>query len=147
MHAPPPAAPAASRRRRLPALAAALLLGGCIVVPRSTEVYDPRCRTMVRQMVLETAVVGTIGHCSNDGCAVMLASMGIVSAASAVVSGSVAVIGNILYWAERRGQCPPEPTEPSGVAVPAAAPASGVRPQPPVVPGLIPFPPVPKETP
>jgi hypothetical protein len=135
--------PAASRRRRLPALAAVLLLSGCIVVPRSTEVYDPGCRTMVRQMVLDTAVIGTIGHCSNDGCAVMLASMGIVTAASAVVSGSVAVIGNILYWAERRGQCPPEP---AGVPAPAAAPASGVRPQPPVVPGLIPFPPAAKET-
>jgi hypothetical protein len=93
----PPAAPAAPRRHRLPTLAAVLLLGGCIVVPRTAEVYDPQCRTMVRQVVLETAVIGTIGHCSNDGCAVMLASMGIVSAASAVVSGSVAIIGNILY--------------------------------------------------
>lgn len=135
------------RRRRLPTLATALLLSGCIVVPRTAEVYDPKCRTMVRQMVLETAVIGTIGHCSNDGCAVMLASMGIVSAASAVVSGSVAIIGNILYWAERRGQCPPQPSGTAAPATPAAAPASGVRPRPPVVPGLIPFPPVPKETP
>lgn len=140
----PPAAPAAPRRHRLPTLAAVLLLGGCIVVPRTAEVYDPQCRTMVRQVVLETAVIGTIGHCSNDGCAVMLASMGIVSAASAVVSGSVAIIGNILYWAERRGQCPPEP---AAAAAPAAPPASGVRPQPPVVRGLIPFPPAPKEAP
>lgn len=135
---------AAARRQRLPTVAVVLLLSGCIVVPRTTEVYDPQCRTMVRQMVLETAVIGTIGHCSNDGCAVMLASMGIVSAASAVVSGSVAIIGNILYWAERRGQCPPEP---AGTATPAAPPASGVRPRPPVVPGLIPLPPPSKEMP
>lgn len=119
------------------ALLAAALLAGCIVVPRTAEVYDPQCRTFVRQMVLETAVIGTIGHCHNDGCAVMLASLGIVSAASAVVSGSVAVIGNIVYWAERRGQCPPE--APAVAAPPPAA--SGARPRPPVVPGLQPFPP------
>lgn len=142
MHPRPPAAPAARRRRRWPVLAAVLLLGGCIVVPRTAEVYDPQCRTMVRQMVLETTVIGAIGHCHNDGCAVMLASMGIVSAASAVVAGSVAIIGNIIYWAERRGQCPPEP---GGAAAPAAPAASGVRPRPPVVPGLIPYPPDPKE--
>ena len=140
----PPAAPAAPLRRGLPALAAALLLGGCIVVPRATEVYDPQCRTMVRQVVLETAVIGTIGHCQNDGCAVMLASLGIVSAASAVVSGSVAIIGNIVYWAERRGQCPPLAT---GAPAPVAVPASGVRPRPPVVPGLVPFPQPGKEAP
>lgn len=144
----PPAATAAPRRHHLPTLGAALLLGGCIVVPRATEVYDPGCRTMVRQVVLETAVIGSIAHCHNEGCAAMLASLGIVTAASAVVSGSVALIGNIVYWAERQGQCPPQAMDapPAAPAAPAAA-ASGVRPRPPVVPGLIPFPPAPKEAP
>lgn len=148
----PPAATAAPRRLHLPALGAALLLGGCIVVPRATEVYDPRCRTMVRQVVLETAVIGSIAHCHNEGCAAMLASLGIVTAASAVVSGSVALIGNIVYWAERRGQCTPQAIDatapaPAAVAPAPAAAASGLRPRPPVVPGLIPFPPAPKEAP
>ncbi|MFO1329533.1 MAG: hypothetical protein U1F56_19390 [Rubrivivax sp.] len=126
--------PAVHRPLRVAAPAAALLLAGCIVVPRTAEVYDPQCRTMVRQVVLETEVIGAIGGCRNDGCVVMLASMGIVSAASAVVSGSIAVVGNMLYWAERRGQCPPE-----SAAAPAApaTPASG---PPPVVPGLVPAP-------
>lgn len=106
-----------------PALLPALLLAGCIVVPRTADVYDPRCKTYVRQMVLETEVIGSIGHCHNDGCAVMLASMGIVSAASAVISGSVAVIGNIVYWAERGGQCPPGPA----VEAPPAPPPPVVR--------------------
>jgi hypothetical protein len=139
------------RMKELPALGAALLLGGCIVVPRATEVYDPQCRTMVRQVVLETAVIGSIAHCHNEGCAAMLASLGIVTAASAVVSGSVALIGNMVYWAERRGQCPPQATDApapaSAAPAAAAAAASGVRPRPPVVPGLIPFPPAPKEAP
>ena len=122
-------------RRSLPlAGALLLLLAGCIVVPRSTQVYDPQCRAYVKQMVLEAEVIGAIGHCHNDGCAVMLASMGIVSAASAVVSGSVAVIGNIVYWAERQGRCP------TAEAPPPAPAASAPLPPPPVVPGLVPAP-------
>ncbi len=123
---------------------AATLLAGCIVVPRSAEVYDPQCRTMVRQMVLETAVIGTFGHCQNDGCVAMLATLGIVTAASAVVSGSVAVIGNIVYWAERQGRCPREPAdavgtpqEPGQMVAPARPPRP---PRPPIVPGIVPFP-------
>lgn len=99
-----------------PLLALALALAGCIVVPRTADVYDPQCRTYVRQVVLGTEVVGHIGGCYNDGCALMLASMGIISAASAVISGSVAIIGNIAYWAERRGRCPAD--APPTVAVP-----------------------------
>jgi hypothetical protein len=101
----------------------ALSLAGCIVVPRTAEVYDPVCRTYVKQVVLETTVLASIGGCHNEGCAVMLASLGIVSAASAVVSGSVAVIGNIVYWAERKGQCPVDTTAPY-MPLPARQPES-----------------------
>ncbi|MFT3821638.1 MAG: hypothetical protein QM750_29130 [Rubrivivax sp.] len=139
----PPPPPAARRPlpRTLLAGGALALLAGCIVVPRATQVYDPQCRSYVKQIVLEAEVIGAIGHCSNDGCAVMLASMGIVSAASAVVSGSVAVIGNVLYWAERQGRCPAADAAAPG-DLPSAPPpppaASAPLPRPPVVPGLVP---------
>lgn len=126
----------------------ALTLAGCIVVPRSAEVYDPKCRTYVKQIVLETEALGAIGGCRNDGCTALLAAMGIVSAASAVVSGSVAVVGNIAYWVERRGQCPTGPADGQAVPVvpvvpvvpgaPAASGASAPAPRPAVVPGLVP---------
>jgi hypothetical protein len=32
--------------------------------------------------------------------------MGAVAAASAVVSGSVVVVGNSVYWLESQGSCP-----------------------------------------
>ena len=92
--------------RRLGGLGLAVGVSGCIVMARTAEVYDPQCRTYVKQVVLEAEAIGTIGHCHNDGCAAVLAAMGIVSAASAVVAGSVAIIGNIAYWVERKGQCP-----------------------------------------
>lgn len=91
---------------RFTPLLLALACAGCIVLPRTAHVYDPACRTYVKQVILETTELGHLGGCVNEGCAVMLASMGMVSAASAVVSGSVAVVGNIVYWLERRGQCP-----------------------------------------
>ena len=51
----------------------------------------------------------------------MLAAMGAVTAASAVISGSIALVGNVVYWFERQGRCgrmpAPEPllTAPSPV--------------------------------
>ena len=41
-------------------LALACLLASCIVVPRTVAVYDPQCRTYVKQVVLETEVIGAI---------------------------------------------------------------------------------------
>jgi hypothetical protein len=31
--------------------------------------------------------------------------MGAVTVASAVVSGSIVIAGNVVYWFEKRGQC------------------------------------------
>jgi hypothetical protein len=82
-----------------------ILLQGCVVVPRTREVYDSECRTLTHQMTLEAAVLGGFQSCSGDGCVAMLAAMGAVTAASAVVSGSIALVGNVVYWFERQGQC------------------------------------------
>ncbi len=101
------AAPAARRSRfrgaRLMALTAVLVLSACIVVPQTQTVYDPDCQVMTRQVTLETAVIGGFTRCVGDGCAAMLATLGFVTAASAVVSGSIAVVGNAVYWVERQG--------------------------------------------
>lgn len=85
---------------------ATTLLAGCVVVPRTADVYDEQCRAYVKQVVLETEVIGAIGHCRGDECVAMLAAAGIIATVSAVISGSVAIVGNIAFWAERRGQCP-----------------------------------------
>ncbi len=88
------------------ALAAPLLaLQGCIVVPQTREVYDADCRTVTRQMMLETAVLGSFRSCSNDACVAMLVTTGAVAAASLVISGSIVLVGNVVYWFERQGNC------------------------------------------
>jgi hypothetical protein len=91
--------------KHYPALALAAALTACVVVPRTDSVYDEECKLVHRQMVLEVQQVGYFGGCSNDGCVALLVGLGVVAVASAVVSGSIAVVGNVVYWLERQGQC------------------------------------------
>ena len=99
-----------SATRRLATVLTAGALSACIVVPQARDVYDPECQTTTRQVTLETAYIGGFHHCAGDGCVAMLAAAGFVTAASVVVSGSIAVVGNAVYWLERRGRCvrPPD---------------------------------------
>ena len=96
-----------------------LALQACVVVPATREVYDPECKVMKRQMTLEMAAVGSFQSCGGDACKAMLVAMGAVTAATAVVSGSVALVGNMLYWFERQGRCARPVPVPAGAA-PAA---------------------------
>jgi hypothetical protein len=103
-----------------PALALTLLLAGCVVVPTTRETYDPQCKVMKREMQLEVAkATPMLRSCGGDECAAVMAAAGIVTAASAVVSGSIAIVGNALFWLERQGRCVVESSSP---ALPASAP-------------------------
>jgi hypothetical protein len=116
------------RRSRLPLAALlALALQACVVVPQTREVYDPECRMMRKEVRLETAVVGRFHACQGDGCVAILVATGAVTAATAVVSGSLALIGNVAYWFERQGRCARnEPqSSPTGPASGASAAAGG----------------------
>lgn len=102
----PPAGPV----RWLGAAAAwgvAAAAAGCIYAPRTVSVYDPDCRIVSRHMVLDAQQVAAISRCQNEGCLTLLVAMGAVSAVSAVISGSVVVVGNVMYWFEKRSQCQP----------------------------------------
>ena len=81
------------------------LLQACVVVPRTDSVYDESCKLQRRQMTLEVQQIGAFRACSNEGCAALLVGAGVVVVASAVVSGSIAVVGNVVYWFEHQGRC------------------------------------------
>ena len=87
----------------------ALSLAGCIVLPQTETVYDPECQMHTRQVTLQAAYIGGFQRCAGDGCVAMLAAAGFVTAASVVVSGSIAILGNVVYWMERQGRCPRSP--------------------------------------
>ncbi|MBI1396262.1 MAG: hypothetical protein GC151_09820 [Betaproteobacteria bacterium] len=103
--------------RRRPQLVAstvlAVLLQGCVFVPRTVERYDPGCRIVERHMELEAVQIASIQSCSNSDCGFALALVGATAATSAVVSGSIVIVGNVVYWFEKQGQCTRETEPPS----------------------------------
>jgi len=110
-----------TRRARWALALACLALQACVVVPQTRDVYDPECMVMKRQMTLEVAALGSFQSCGGDACMAMLVALGAVTAATAVVSGSVALVGNMVYWFERQGQCARPAAVPAGAAAAASA--------------------------
>jgi hypothetical protein len=87
--------------RLLPAFTA-LAVSGCVMVPVTVEGYDPDCRVVTHHMELQPVQVTAMGRCGDGACAALVLGVG---AASAIVSGSIVVVGNIAYWAEHRANC------------------------------------------
>ena len=88
------------------AIVAGAFTSACVVVPVTTEDYDAECQAITHHMELRTVQLAAINQCNGQGCqVVIIAALG-VTAASAIVSGSIVVVGNMAYWAERRTGCP-----------------------------------------
>lgn len=82
-----------------------LSLSGCIVVPNTVSVYDPGCQLMTRRVELQPVQVQVVESCGGKECGAVLAAFGVVAVASTVVSGSIAVVGNVVFWMEEQGRC------------------------------------------
>lgn len=82
-----------------------IVLGGCVFLPVTTTVYDAECDITKRHMVLKPYQVEAFVGCQDEGCAALLVLAGAVTATSVVISGSVAVIGEAVYWLEAKRQC------------------------------------------
>lgn len=92
---------------RIPLLAfiVTLLLQACVYVPRTTEVYDADCQVTSKKMDLQPVQIAAFGGCSDSGCVTLLVAAGATAAASAIISGSIVVTGNVVYWFEKQGRC------------------------------------------
>lgn len=97
-------APRSSVRTALSTLALAALLAGC-AYPRVVDYYDEDCQMMSRKMVLDTAEMGALDNCRNEQCLMQLVVGAAVAATSTVVSGSIVLVGNVVYWQERQRKC------------------------------------------
>jgi hypothetical protein len=60
---------------------------------------------MAKEMELQSVQVASLGSCRGNECAAFLVFIGATAAASAVVSGSIVVVGNVAYWFEKQGLC------------------------------------------
>jgi hypothetical protein len=97
---------------RIAGFGLALTLGACVYLPRTVEILDPDCRIIARHMVLEEVQIATIMGCANEGCVTLVVAAAATAAVSAVISGSIVVAGNTVYWFESRGQCRRESASP-----------------------------------
>lgn len=87
--------------------ALSLLASGCVFYPKTVEYYDPVCEIRARQMQLKSEVIdGMCAASTHQEAAVGCLAVALgVTAGSAVVSGSIVVAGNTMYWLEKRGKC------------------------------------------
>jgi hypothetical protein len=93
-------------RVRLALTGLSLLASGCVFYPKTVESYDPVCELRTRQMQLKSEVMhGTCGGSTQSEAVGCLALAAGITAGSAVVSGSIVVAGNTVYWLEKRGKC------------------------------------------
>jgi hypothetical protein len=76
-----------------------------MVLLRTEQVYDGDCQVIANHMTLEAVQVAAIQGCSNEGCVLLIVAAAAVTAVSAVISGTVVVVGNVAYWVERNAQC------------------------------------------
>lgn len=92
--------------RKVSVLLLATFLSGCIVTTEVVERYDEDCQIHTRHVVLNSSQWGMLGECSDTReCTSKLLGAGLISATTAVVSGSVVIVGNAVYWLEKQGRC------------------------------------------
>jgi hypothetical protein len=81
-------------------------ISACVVVPKHVTYQDADCHATKHRLELTIADINFFnGGCSGN-CGDWLGFMIITGAASSVVSGSIAVIGNTLFWLEELDDCP-----------------------------------------
>lgn len=90
---------------------ATAVLGACVVTPKKVEQFDSSCMVTKKKIELSTEQLDLLEgvDCITHSCKAELTSVALMSAAittaSTIVSGSIALVGNTLYWAEAQGKC------------------------------------------
>lgn len=86
-------------------------ISACIVVPEKVASYDQQCGVSAQkiELTVEQIEVFDAANCIVHSCTVeTISALGISTLAittSTVVSGSIALVGNTVYWLESQGKC------------------------------------------
>ncbi len=84
----------------------------CVIVPKKVASYDEKCMVSTQKVELTMEQVQTFNDidCINNNCKLefvgAIATSVVMTTTSAIVSGSIALVGNTLYWLESQGECP-----------------------------------------
>lgn len=84
-----------------------LLISGCIYYPKRVEVYNSDCTIKIRKLTLGVISSNSVPNCFGGNSAACLAAIAAVGPVTAVVSESIVVVGNTLYYMEKEGKCVP----------------------------------------
>lgn len=101
------------------------LLSACVVKPKTVASYNDKCMVSTQKMVLTAEQMQTFDvlNCVTGNCEAEAILAVVTTTTSAIVSGSIALIGNTLYWMESQGKCPnmvkPSEQEPGELQSPA----------------------------
>ena len=91
--------------RRLISILIIITLSSCIAVPKKEMVFSEDCGYLVKKMTLTTEYIGVLDSCQSEDCLALFVIAGAVGATSLVVSGSITIIANVIYWLERKSEC------------------------------------------
>jgi len=89
-----------------------LLVSGCVYYPHKIEHYDEQCKITFNTVELESKEMKDAcarTNSSDPTGAACLAGILTLTAASAIVSGSLVLVGNTAYWLEKKGRCLAQP--------------------------------------
>jgi len=96
------------RSHKLTLIISSFIFSSCVYYPKKIEYYDAQCDITVKKLVLETKEMqdACSSKNSNDSSrAACLVGVISLSALSAIISGSLVVVGNTAYWLEKEGKC------------------------------------------
>ena len=82
-----------------------MLLSSCIVLPRQEMVFNQDCGYLVKKMTLTSEYIDIVDSCHSEDCIALLIIGGVIGTTSLLISGSITIIANVIYWMERKAEC------------------------------------------
>gem|GEM_PF-631317 len=96
-------------KRMLVCLTLVSFLSGCIMVPKTHEFQEPRCKLITKELTVtvKDLDLSNIQHANVNpvGLLGLPFAFAFLFTASVVVSGSIVVAGNSIHWIEQEGTC------------------------------------------
>lgn len=79
-------------------------LSACAFVPERTMTFDEKCQTVKKHIKLKAHEIPLFTDSDEDFEHEAISTI-LMTPISAIVSGSIAVVGNTLYWLQEIGDC------------------------------------------
>ena len=82
-------------------------LSACAIYPKFDNDANPQCDVFTRQFTLDIAIDDKTCTKSDNGGELLLCIglSGVLFTASAVISGSIVIVGNTVHFLEQQGRC------------------------------------------